>query len=273
MPFTTREIVRKHILEHHVGSVIVTDESANFTATGPTQLKNRMILESSEIIKAKEQNIPTREEISFAQADTADLSHSKLIPDSVVVASDTSLGRVYIENVDYHIDYSQGLARRIPSGSIEAGAIVVIWYLYFRIYQRGSDYDINYPAGTLSRRGSGAIEIGQRVLADYTTEYGSLEDSAIDNAIAEASEQILSFIDEAYRESSDRALVTAETYLAVSIICRIKAMEAISLSGAKISGSDAQTWAAISDMYRKETFNILSRFAAQMDNFNSPSKA
>ncbi len=273
MPFTTTEIVKKHILDHHIGSTIVSNEAAQLPVSGPAQLQKQMILASSETVKAKEHNVPTSENVSFVTSDEINLAHSKLIADSVIVASDTSLRQVYTENVDYHIDYSQGTIRRIPAGVIAAGAEVIVWYLFYRIYQRGIDYDIDYQQGTLTRRNSGAIEAGQWVMVDYTTEYGSLDDSAIENAIAEADQEILSFIDEVYRESSDRALVTAETYLAVSIICRIRAMEAISPSRGKTSGGDAQSWAAISEMYRKETYNILSRFAGPIGSFNSPSKA
>jgi hypothetical protein len=273
MPFTTAEIVKKHILDHHIGSTIVSNEAVQLPVSGPVQLQKQMILASSETVKAKEQNTPTRESVSFAAGDEINLVHSKLISDSVIVASDTSLRQVYVENVDYHIDYDLGTIRRVPAGVIAAGAEVIVWYLFYRVYQRGVDYDIDYQQGTLTRRNSGAIEAGQWILVDYTTEYGSLDDSAIENAITEADREVLSFIDEAYSESSDRALVTAETYLAVSIICRIRGMEAISPSRGKTSGSDARSWAAISEMYCKETYNILARFAGPINSFNSPSKA
>jgi hypothetical protein len=273
MPFTTNEIVKKHILDHHIGSAIVSNEAAQIAASDPTQLRQQMILASSETVKAKEQNIPIRETITFSSGDEVQLGHPKLIPDSIIVASDSSLGIVYVENIDYHIDYNLGTARRLTVSAIPANSEIVIWYQFYRVYQRGIDYDIDYQAGTIRRRSSGAIEAGQWVLIDYTSEYGSLDDASIDNAIAEANEQIISFIEESYRESSDRGLVMAETYLSVSIICRIKAMESLSPVRAKASGNDAQSWAAISEMYSKEAFNILSRFAGQVSTFKSPSKA
>jgi hypothetical protein len=273
MPYTTKEIVKKHILDHHIGSVIISNEAVQIAASEPTQLQKQMILPSSETVKAKEQNTPVREALSFYLTDEVQLGHPKLIPDSIIVASDSSLGQVFVENIDYHIDYSLGTIRRLTLSAIPTNSEVVIWYQFYRIYQRGVDYDLDYQAGTIRRRSSGAIEAGQWVLIDYTAEYGSLDDTSIENAISEASEQILSFIDESYRESSDRGLVMAETYLTVSNICRIKAMESLSPSRAKASGNDAQSWAAISDMYRKESFNILSRFAAALNSFNSPSKA
>jgi hypothetical protein len=272
MPFTTKEIVRKHVLEHHIGSNVVTNESICMTAADPNHLQGRPILPQSETVKAREQNEPTGEAVSFAQGDMAPLTHAQLVLESVVVASDTSLGRVYVEHIDYHVDYEQGTIRRLSAGAIPSGAVVTAWYIPYRIYQRGVDYDIDYQDGTLRRRSSGAIEAGQQVLADYTAEYGNLDDAAIDNAITEANEQVVAFIDEQYRNSSEKALVAAETYLAVAIICRIKSMELMSGAGGPGSG-DARSWIAVAEMYRKEAFGLMARFAKSVGAFKSPGTA
>lgn len=275
MPFTTRDLVKQHILDHHIGSTIVAGEAIQLSAGDTHQLEKRMILQGSETVKAKEQNSPVQQRVTFSGEEAVSLPNSQLIPESVVVAGDSSLGRIYIENIDYQVDYEIGSIRRLNSGSIPEDGTIVSWYLYYRVYQKGIDYDIDYQKGTVRRRLSGAIEPGQWILADYTAEYSSLDDAAFDNAITEASEQVSSFIDEIHRESTDRALVTAETYLAVSIICRIRAMESISPSKSRSTSgaADAQSWSAISDMYRKEAYNILSRYAGSLGSFKSPTKA
>jgi hypothetical protein len=274
MPYTTKEIVKKHILDHHIGSIIVHDERLQLNGTDSSRLQRRMLLPQSEIVKAREMNEPFEQNLGFGAGDQVTLSHGKLIPDSVVVANDSSLGRIYSENVDYHIDYDAGTIRRLSSGSIPTSSNAVIWYLFYRVYQRGVDYDIDYQNGSVKRRNSGAIESGQWVLLDYTSEFSSLDDAAIDNAIGEANAQILSFIDSSHRESNERALVIAETYLAVSVICRIRGMESISPSMGKAGADgDARSWAAISEMYRKEAYSILAPFAATVGAFKPPSKA
>jgi hypothetical protein len=275
MPFTTKDLVKQHILDHHIGSTIVAGEAIQLSASGTYQLEKRMLLQASETVKAREQNSPVQQSVLFTGDESVSLPNAKLVPESVVVASDSSLGHIYIENVDYQVDYDIGSIRRLQAGSIPADGAIIIWYLYYRVYQKGIDYDIDYQSGTIRRRTSGAIEPGQWVLVDYTAEYGSLDDGAIDNAITEANEQVASFIDEIYRDSTDRALVTAETYLAVSIICRIRAMESISPAKSRSTSgaADAQSWAAISDMYRKEAYNILSRYAGSLGSFRSPTKA
>jgi hypothetical protein len=273
MAFTTKEIVKKHILDHHLGSSKVENEQFRLSGADWTQLQRKMILPGSEKIKGKEQLDPTREDIDFSASDAQNLSHSDLIPDTVAAGGDSSLGTIYIENIDYHVDYESGRISRLSSGSIPQGATITVWYLYYRVYERGIDYDIDNQRGRVKRRSSGAIESGQTLYADYTAEYGSLDDEAIVNAISEANSRILDFIDTIHQDSNDKLLVTAETYLAVSIICKIRAMESISPSKGKTESSDARSWTALSDMYKKEAYNILSGYAGPGNRLNSPSKA
>jgi len=272
MAFTTKEIIKKHVLEHHIGSSLMVNEGIRLTGVDSCHLQNKPILAQSEAVKAKEQNEPIREDIDFSQGDTITLVNKQLVPDSVVVANNSSLGRIYVENIDYHIEYGAGTIRRLASGGIAPGASATVWYAPYRIYQRGVDYDIDYQDGTLRRRSSGAIEAGQWVVVDYTAEFGSIDDGAIENAISEADEQVMAFIDESYRNCTERALVAAETYLAIAIICRIKAMEMMS-KATTADSSDARSWIAIAEMYRKESFNLMGRFAASVGAFKSPERA
>ncbi len=273
MAYTTKEIVKKHILEHHLGSKKVENERLCLSGSDWSPFRKRMILDGSEKIKGKEQIEPTRESVKFTAADTMQLSHSELICDTVVAASDSSLGTLYIENVDFNLNYDSGEFTRILSGSIPQGAEVAVWYLYYRVYEKGVDYSIDYQKGQLKRLTSGAIESGQWVDVDYTAEYDSLDDSSIENAISEANNQVIAFIDEAHYDSADNSLVGAETYLAVSIICRIRAMESISPSRGETKSADAMSWTALSEMYKKEAYNLLSRFSGPLSRFNSPSRA
>jgi hypothetical protein len=274
MPFTTKEIVRKHILEHHLGTGSIENEPVSLTGEDRVGLQRRLILKDSERVKGKEQLEPAEEAVDFTSADIFELSHSELIPETVVLAADSSLGAIYVENVDYSIDYDSGKVRRIDSGSIAQGSSAVIWYLFYRLYQKGVDYDFDYQKGQIRRRSSGAIESGQRVLVDYTTEFGDLDDDAVENAITEANEQVIAYIDSSYKNSADRSLVIAETYVAVSIICRIRAMEAVAPLGTDRSGAaESQSWAALSDMYKKDAFLILYKFAGAVGSLKPPSKA
>lgn len=270
MSFTNLALVRKHISEHHIGTAQFENIPIHLTGTAPIQLPNVNILFDSEKVKAKEMIAPISENIVFS-SDTVNLAHSEIIPDSVVLAKDSSLGQIYIENVDFSINYDEGKVSRISDGSISSGASVVIWYFYYCLYQRDTDYKINYSSGEMTRLGSGTIEDGQWILVDYTVEYGSINDDIIENAILEASGVITNFIDPAYIDSTDQGLVTAETYLAVSTVCHIKSMDVLNQN---VSGSNAQafsrSWSQIAEVYEKKGYLILNNYAKTKTGLKSP---
>src|SRR3990172_12805234 len=182
MPFTNIDLVKKHLVQHQIGVTKKEDVLVQLSGNFKVKLPDNNISSTSEKIKWKEQIAPTLETVNFASGDIIQLLHSDLIPETVVVAKDSSLGQVYTEHADYHIDYDNGKITRITTGSISAGSSVVIWYLYFRVYVKGTDYDFDYTKGEVTRRTSGAIEDGQWVFVDYTTQFGFLNDDLISNA-------------------------------------------------------------------------------------------
>jgi hypothetical protein len=181
------------------------------------------------------------------------------------------MNTIYQENVDYSVDYDNGIIKRVTTGSVPAGAAVTAWYLYYRIYQRDQDYKINYTTAQITREPSGAIEEGQWVLVDYSVEYGFLNDDVIANAITEAADKVAKYIDEQYGDSTDQTLVTAETYLAVAILCRIKAGEAASLSPRNSTAKAlAESWSVLANSYQMEAYRLLNRFVRKIGYLRSP---
>jgi len=264
MGFTNIDLVKKHILEHEIGSLSKENIACWLTGETPFQLPHVLLQANSEKVKAKEQNTPTQEVVSFVSSDTAQLTHQEIIPDTVVVANDSSLGEIYVENVDYSMDYDNGRTIRISSGSIPPATSVVIWYLFFRIYTRDRDYEIDCSKGQITRKDSGDIEDRQWVLVDYVVEFALLSDGVIENAIIEANDQILKYIDSTYVNSTDQSLVTAETYLAVSILCNIKALEVMTQNVGASTGGQAYSfslaWSKMSDTYQKQAYQLLKKF-------------
>jgi hypothetical protein len=270
MSFTNIDLVKKHIREHQLGTTNIENILCHLLGETPFQLPHINLLSDSEKVKGKEQNVPTQENISFSSSDTVFLAHQELIPDTVVVAKDSSLRQIYVENIDYSIDYDNGRVTRIPDGSIPQGSEVVIWYLYFRIYTMDTDYSIDYNKGQIKRIASGVIEDGQRVLADYTVGFGLLSDEVIANAIVEAADKILKVIDPSYSVSTDQSLVTAETYLAVSILCNIKALEVMTQNTGSTAKSLSFSWSNMSSVYRERAFDLLKRFRKDPGGLCSP---
>jgi hypothetical protein len=270
MSFTNIDLVKKHIREHYLGATNIENVSCHLLGVTPFQLPHINILLDSERVKGKEQNAPTQENISFSSSDTVFLSHQELIFDTVVVAKDSSLGEIYVENIDYSIDYHNGRIIRIEDGSIAQGSEAVIWYLWFRIYTKDADYYIDYSKGQITRIASGVIEDGQWVLVDYTVEYGLLSDEVIKNAIVEANDKILKVIDPSYSNSTDQSLVTAETYLAVSILCNIKALEVMTQNPGSTAKSVSLAWSNMSSVYRERAFDLLKKFRKDPGGLCSP---
>jgi len=242
----------------------------HLAGSSPIKLPDSNIQTGSEKVKGKESFSPVREEISFSSGDTIQLLHPELIFDTVVAASDSSLGRIFVENIDYSVDYENGRITRLSGGSIPALSSIVIFYLYYRVYQKDTDYKIDYLKGELTRL-SGNIEDGQWVLVDYKVEYGFLNDDTISQAVAEANERVLKFIDPSFYESEDQGLITAETYLSVSILCNIKAVEVLNLN---LSGTNAnllsKSWNMVAEAYLKQAYVILSDFARSSFSLQSP---
>ena len=277
MGFTNIDLVKKHILEHELGTVGKENVACRLVGEAPFQLPHMLLVAGSEKVKAKEGNIPVSETVSFATSETAQLAHQELIPDTVVVAKDSSLGQIYAENVDYSIQYDDGRLSRLPGGSIPEASSVVIWYLHFRVYVGSTDYEINYTKGQIKRLNSGDIEDGQWVLVDYTVEFALLSDEVVENAIREANQQVLHYIDSSYANSTDQSLVTAETYLAVSVLCNVKAMEAMTQNLASGTGWQAHSislaWSKMSGVYRSQAYELLDKFRKDPGGLCSPHAA
>jgi hypothetical protein len=271
MPFTNVDLVKKHLLQHQVGTTERENVLVKLNSTAPAQLPDRNLVANSQKVKGKEQIVPVQQNVSFASGDTVQLPHNELMPDSVVVASDSSLGRIYVENVDYSIGYDDGKITRLASGSISPGSQIVIWYLYFRVYQDGVDYSIEFLKGEITRLVSGAIEEGQWVFVDYQVEFGFFSDDLVANAMVEADGQILNKLDPVHYQSTEQNLITAETYWAVSILCSMKSLEAMNQN---LPGNQAKaladSWAERGQDYRRQAELLLSSYIKQPLQLDTP---
>lgn len=273
MPFTNVDLVKNHILQHQVGLTERENVLSKLSSNSPAQLPDRSLVANSEKVKGKEQIVPVQATVSFSTGDTVQLPQNELIPETVVVASDSSLGKVFIENVDYHLDYNSGQITRLGSGSIAAGSQVVIWYLFFRVYQNGVDYTLDYQKGEITRLATGAVEEGQWVFVDYKVEFGFFSDDLIANAIVEADGEILSKLDPLYLESTEQNLISGQTYWAVSILCNIKSLEAMNQN---LPGNQAkvlsESWSIMAKTYRRQAEMLLSSYLQPGSSLEVPVK-
>jgi len=258
MPFTNAQLVHKHLIEHSAVGQTVENFPLKLAGTSPVKLPGAPVLAGSDKVKGKEDETPKQETVLLTLAGVL-LTSADLIPESVACASDSSLGTVYVEQVDFAVDYPAGKIRRLVGGALTADATVVVWYVPFKIYARGTDYKIDYGKGEITRLATGIIEDGQTVYADFKLDPAFLGQEVIENAVAEAETQVVLLIDPAHLDSSDPGLSAGATYLAVSILAQVKSLE--SMQAGSPSHQLSRSWAIMSNFYRKRAQGLLAPFA------------
>lgn len=252
MPFTDRELVKKHLIDFRVGQAEVTGFAVVLAGTDPVQLPHSGLAPSSVVIKANECSAPVCETPTPGD-EWVELSQADVVPGSVIVANNTSLSTVYTENVDFTVDTAGGRFRRIAGGAMASGQPAAVWYFFYRRYTAGTDFTVDTKAGQVRRLLDGAIEDGQTVLVDYIAEFGTVTEEAIDQAITEADEAILQLIDPQFHDTTDPVLVAAETYWAVAILCRVRAAAELSGAAQKTSAAaaTAKSWMELAGHYHQ----------------------
>lgn len=268
MPLTSPELVRAHLVGLRLGESRVTGETLTLSAATPAQLTHTGIKSGSVVVKAR-QDVPIGRETRVLAGDWVSLSHSRLIPHSVLIAADTSLTRIYTENSDFTVDAEGGRILRLESGAIPSGDSVVVWYEHYLVYTAGDDYTVDELEGQIRRTTTGAIADGQRVEVDYTIAPGNIPDAALDNAIAEASEAVLAYIDPLHHQSPTPGLVIGETHWAVAALCRMRAAAILaeSLPGVQ---SLADSWIALGAQYDQSGRRHLAPYARPIPSRHSP---
>ncbi len=267
MPFTNVDKVKQHLSESGVGQDTFQDVAIHLVGVSPVSLGAAHLRAGSVMVKSKEIGKPQQQEVTLS-SDQVLLADQNLIPDSVVVASDTSLGQIYTENLDYSVDYPGGKLRCLDTGDIVSGSSVSVWYYRYDLHKEGEDYGVNLAQGTIRRITGGAIEDGQVVFVDFQTEGGLFAESQIAQAIGEADARVLQLIDSKYQNSMDHTLISAETYLAVAVLCRMKAIN--SLSPANATGDNAPNWLTLGKQYETEGMELLVRYVPARPTLSSP---
>jgi hypothetical protein len=271
MPFTDKELVKKHLVDFRVGQAEVQGFPMVLSGSDPVQLPHSGLVPSSVVVKANECSAPVAESITIGD-DWIDLEHADLVPGSVVIANNTSLSTIYTENIDFTVDAIDGRIKRISAGSISFGQAAAVWYFHYHRYTAGSDYAVDAATGQVRRLSNGAIEDGQTVLVDYIAEFGTVTEDAIDQAIGEAGQAILQVIDAQFHDSTDPGLIAAETYWAVALLCRVRAAAELSGSSLKTSATapTAKTWMDLAGHYYRLAEERLRPFRAAVPSMRCP---
>lgn len=273
MAYTNIELVRKHLQESIRAETEVENHRIELFGLDPVLLPHCGLIIDSEKVKGKQLLVPHSESITLND-EPGSLGRTDLLSDSVVVAKDTSLTDIYTENLDFLVDYAAGTVRRIAGGRIESGQTVAIWYYGYTIYEKNSDYIISYQSGEVTRLENGRIADGQLVWIDYEIESGLFADDVIANAILEASAQLEQRIDSTYADDAPAMLTIAETYLTVSILTQIRALETVQSSSlmASARGNLSSQLLEISNRYRQEYESVIEPYAKKGSALTGPTR-
>jgi hypothetical protein len=264
MSWTSTNILRKHLQDTGVSIDSVVDEHHVLIDEESEQLAHAYITDDSEKVKTIDSNTPYFQgSCKLAGTSWKSLDYEQIVPGTVVVASDTFLTTIYIEGVDYTIDYPNGKIRRDGSGSIIDGGTVYVWYQYYTVHTRDSDYTFEKETGAIARIEGGGIANGSQVWVDYELDMGSVTDGLMEQAIIEAEDKILTRLSADYSGSStDQGLKTGATELTLSIVAREMAAEAMRIYPSTKAAALSEQWRKLSLRFEQQAWKTLSMFLA-----------
>jgi hypothetical protein len=267
MSYTNLETVRRHINLDEIPGGVKSDFPITFTDLEWVNLPGRGIVSNSVIVKAIKNYAPVSEVVTLGDG-VVSLSNSRLMPNSITTASDSSLGTIYKENIDFSIDNAQGTIIRLTDGNIESGNVVNVWYYYYSVYSEGIDYSVNYQSGMVRRLPGGSIQANQMVLVDYELSGNQLNDEYVSEAVQEANAIVEKLIDPQQQFGADLTLQTAATCLAVSLVCRMAAISDLRFGDQ--GRQTASAWLSLAESYRDDYRNLLKAFRPQVTGLSSP---
>jgi len=251
--FPVRDRIRDQLLVTTVGDYVP------FYGSGVDELSVR--------VKSEQVNEPARVTINLVNGRNS-FAASPLVRGSVVAASDSSLGQVYVENADYVIDYDNGDLIIKSGGVLTIGKSVTIWYAAYTLYEAGSDYQVRAQQGEIRILAGGDIAEGETVILDYQPIHDSFNEEILTTAVATANGLIEREVDPDRQFGADATLGTAATYRALEIICRTAA--ARELAGASGADRNALAWMKLADEYARQVEKLLKVFRPSYDGPTAP---
>lgn len=257
MSYTNVELIRHHLVSAFPTAEQVVNQALYFKSDDYLPFFNGAIDGSLLKVKALKSNSLSRTNITLDSSPVS-VSASPVVPGSVVAASDSSMGTLYVENLDYAIDYSVGTIAVKSGGSLSAGQTVTVWYQKFALYTEGIDYQVKADSGEIKRVASGDVTDGETVYLDYSPIYASFNEDVLNNAVAEANSLVEQEVDPDGQFGADRTLQAAATQRALAIICRTAA--ARELSSRRGEDRTALAWMKLSEQYASGSEQLLNRF-------------
>ncbi len=269
MSYTNIDQVRSHLGVNSALLEKVFDRPVRLT-DDPVKFHEVPIADGSLTVKSIRSSNHVRISLEITTGG-ATFSSAPVVPGSVVVASDSSLGTVYIESRDYIIDYAAGRVTPKPGSSLTSGAPVTVWFLPYSVLAAGEDYQCDLNRSQIHRLSGGSIACGETLYLDYSPVYADVTDQILLSAVAEANGLIEREIDPEGQFGAESSLGLAATYRALEIVCRTSASR--ELASLRAEDRVALLWLKMADEYGRQSDRLLSGFRPPVTGPSNPVKS
>jgi hypothetical protein len=267
LSYTSVEIVKQYLSASSPVRDKYFDETLVMPSDGWASFYGGSIEAGSLIVKSVQSNELFQFFLSLQTGDNQ-LPAYPLIRGSVIVASDSSLGTIYIENDDYVIDYARGKLRIKEGSRLTVNQTVAVWYQAFLVYDAGDDYEADQALGRLKRCPAGRIAAGETVFVDFSAVDSSYNDVILEQAVVEANGIVEAEVDPERQFGADTLLQAAATCRALEIVCNAAATR--EMSGLQKDDHVALAWMKLADRFVDRSRFLLRAFHPPLEGPSSP---
>ncbi len=267
MSYTNIDLIRNHIEYIQPVSNSISDQRLVCDSDASLKFFSGSIKENSVVVKTITDYVPSSFNVLLT-VNSFSIYSSPLVRGSVICASDSSLGTIYKENIDYLIDYDKGNCILKSSGQINIGMSLTFFFIPYSLYNENSDYKIDYSNGFFQRTVSGNIQLGETLYINYAPIYNNYTDEILQNAVTEANAIIENQVDPDKQFGADLVLQTAATYRALEILCRSSAMREL-ISPVK-KDTSAASWIKLAELYTSRSEKLVLTFKAPKNKPHKP---
>lgn len=267
MSYTSTETVSLHLVTPHPIQDHVRDQAITLSGADYTRFFGGAIDSESLLVKRRTHDRPTRTIVTLTDRNAV-ICASPIVPGTVVVASDSSLGTIYTENADYTISHYTATINAVESGRIEANQTLSVWYNAYSLLVAGEDYSLRAARGEIRRLATGNIADNSTVYLDYRPLSAAFDDQLVANAVTLANGMIETELDPDREFETDPNLSAAAAHRALDIICRAAASR--ELSARQADDKTALAWLKLADHHAARCDHLIKQFRPPFTNPQPP---
>lgn len=257
MAYVTLEQLRPYLISNAPSGQQISDLPLRLHGVENVRFHGAAIAPDSLRVKSRRPGLLTRGQFTLAGSPTQ-ISVVPIVFGSILVADNSSLSRIFTENLDYTFDSNNNSLSIKPGGDLIVGTLITVWFEPFQLYTPNDDFSVDCDRAEIRRLASSAIGDGETVFLDFTPLYAPFSDGLLEAAVAEANGLIEREIDPTGQFGADPTLSSAALCRALEIICRAAATRELS------SGRDLDritlAWIKLADDHSARADKLLRSF-------------